>query len=186
MKFIPILAAILLAGCVSRGETRIGVYGNLPVASAVTAKTIFRYDEHRNTTKITGPVVVTDDLAESGFFRHQYLLHTTQSSTVGEFSTIQLHVISMLPSWAYLDTAYSEGKQLDLVRVGRRFRTGQFDSDVIEEVIINLTMDDLFELATTDSFTVKIVGSWGHIIIAVPGTYFRGFLGALETRSSST
>ncbi len=178
-KFVALLAMLFLTAC---GHT-IAEMANIPVidphnSTAVLEHTEIDYDKHENVTTINGPII----FADQNVFGHMYSLRTwKKGKSVKDFDRIQLYVVASLDDWSFLDSAYSNGKKLDLVKISRDVGAcSSYDGCSVRETVgINLTKGKVNELAKGyTNYEVKIIGQKGSIVITVPATYFEGVLQA--------
>ena len=135
----------------------------------VAAHTTVEHDTHMGVVRLTGPTIQLSDFVIGG---SSYLLRLTDKPRV-----VQLYVDARLSDWAFLDTAYSEGNRLSVTAIKREVVSCYGSAcKVSEAVAINFTTAELERLAQKQNFSVKISGTHGSFVLAVPGSYFAGFL----------
>ena len=158
-----------------------------PSAVVFAEKTTETYDSHRSLIITRGVRVKCHKVVDcpsgyecyvGGAREYHYFLRKIDS----EYSSIlQLYVIVVFKEWAFLESAYSYGKTLDIYLIDTRASA----YNVVEEIAINFTKEEIEVLAGKNVFETLIAGKRNSVEISVPGAYFRGFLDGLYKSQSS-
>ena len=177
-------------------------------AAAAEENTTSEYDKHQQITNVKGPVIylfnkeisrekvhwVPPEVAEPAYKKHgatlEGMVYWAPSSycllraTIekNEPLVLQLYVKAIVfDQWAFYDHAYSEGKQLDITKIDREVIDCKSGCWYHEDVAINLTLEQLEELAHKPVFEFKLYGKGGEAEYTINGAYFKGFLKAFNT-----
>ena len=100
---------------------------------------------------------------------------TSTGNDIAEFlEQFQLYVQYTGSNWYFLDSAYSNGKRLDVIPIDRIIND---NATVTEHLAINLSLDQMENYADSSiGMAVEVAGQRGSFRIWVPAGYFRGFL----------
>ena len=173
-----LVSIVVMSGC---GRTIAAMSGiqiiNPNDFVAVSANTTDKHDRHVGIRRITGPTIY----AQNNLLGHTYFLRAWGKPSKDNFK-VQLYISARLKNWAFLNRAYSHGRNLDLIEISRDVVScSGYGCSLREDVAINFSIKEVREIAQRTTYELKIIGQRGSIEISAPGNYFRGFLIALES-----
>ena len=139
----------------------------------VYEQTRINYNRERGIAETEGPIVNE----YSVFWRLRSFRPTSTGNDIAELlESFQLYVQFTGSNWYFLDSAYSDGKRLDVIPIDRIVND---NATVTEHLAINLSLDQMENYADSSiGMTVEVAGQRGSVRIWVPAGYFRGFLQA--------
>lgn len=166
-KILCVLAACLfLTGCLATVDPN----NFQQVAAAVRGD----YSPYQKTYTIRGPEVMIGSVMD---LRGSYFMRAFTAPEKKRVTSFQIYVQARFPEWAFLDRAYSEGKNYDVTEISRDVgQCSTYGCTVWEDVGINLTYGQIQKIIKNQGFMVQVRGNRGEISFFVPRTYFEAFL----------
>ncbi len=147
-------------------------------ARKVLKNTETTYERHEKAYEVTGPRTKIQGLgmfATSHFYMRAKVI--TKSKYQRELKTLQLHIEARVFDLIDLNIGYSEGKQLDLIKIVRKHHTG-----TLEHVAINLDIKELLEEFVKEKpFDFVLKNDLRPNIslqYSISNSYIRGFIAA--------
>ena len=152
------------------------------------------YEDVKNNIHITrdgfqGTVQIQAREAYNNWPYDQYFLRSSISSSQSfrDDTLIQIYVIADFSDWAFLDSAYSEGKRYPVTEIDRDVSyCSSGGCSVKEHIAVNLTLGQIKnEVLKKEVFRFKLRGNAGSKIISVPKAYSQAFVDAVEEYNST-
>jgi hypothetical protein len=140
-------------------------------SQAVASHTKVENDVHQGVTRVVGPLI----FADNNILGNTYLVRGwVDEANSGVKNSVQIYVSAKFDHWAFLDSAYSYGDQLNTTVIDRDVNCGRYSCTHTETVGVDLRLNQL-ERVAKDGFSFKVRGSGGSVIMSIPAAYFAGF-----------
>ncbi len=157
--FVPVIAAMLLAGCAQ----------TIPMTeSAIRANTTASADPYLKTASISGPRV-------GGILETNYNL---RRAVIGgrTFDYVMLTYVNK--NWAFLSSAVDIDSKI--LRISQPIRdVGVATGDISEILSVSLP-DGYLRQHENSGINIRVDGQRGFTVIIIPQAYIKGFLSAAE------
>lgn len=175
---IIVIASLLISACGAQIAKMHGIDIIDPFdPQAVEAATTVEPDPHTGLTKVAGPPIFHDN----NILGKVYFLRGWKSKNLSDDSgSIQVYVLARFDKWAFLDTAYANGKKLDTSQIDRKVGScSGYGCSLQETIGINLNISQLRDYAK-NGLSFKVLGKRDSITMIIPAGYFSGFLAAYQ------
>lgn len=178
-KFMITLCCLWLSGCAG-GMANNSAAVNPANPQAVYSATKVDFDPQENKTTISAPMIFAGDFVMNDAYSAFIDIKANGSKSGGVFFAARF------TDWAYLDTAYSEGKKYPLKKINQEVETCSGGNCLLTEGVgLDLSMNQIRQLGKKNVFSVKLVGRAGYRVFNIPGAYFQGLLKKLEETKKS-
>lgn len=159
----------------------------------VMRKTEFVEDEHIGVKMATAPEI-RFKAPERNVWTDSYIFYELIAVDVGrsgpdvtDYTDVLIRMKqSIIGDWAHYGSAFSLGQSLDFKKIDSHVDCSTGTCYHQEIFGVDMTIDQLRDIAQRPSFSFKIVGQGKSAVVQIPQSYVTGFLAAIDERMAAT